>query len=92
MKKSELRQLIREEISKVLNEGNTGLITFDQAKQACAEKYKEYTQIDFSEEALGGVDEEIMEAKNMDQLVDVLDGLGFNGDEAYEFIFDAILK
>jgi len=92
VKKSELRQLIREEISKVMNEGDTGLITFDQVKQACAEKYKEYTQIDFSEEALGGVDKEIMKAKNMDQLVDVLDGLGFNGDEAYEYIFNAILK
>ena len=37
-------------------------------------------------------DSELDEASNIDELVNILDGLGFNGDEAYNFIFDAILK
>jgi hypothetical protein len=92
MKKSELQQIIKEEISKVLKEENTGLITFEQIKQACVEKSKEYTQFDFGEKASRSASKEIMRAKNMKQLINVLDGMGFNGEEAYEFVFDAIVK
>jgi len=92
MKKSELQQIIKEEISKVLKEESTGLVTFEQVKQACIEEYKKYIQSDFSEKASKSASKEIMRAQNMNQLIDVLDGMGFNGEEAYEFVFGAIIK
>lgn len=67
----------------------TGLITFEQLKQACIDEYKKYS----FDEVTGEVeDSELDEATNMEELVNILDGLGFNGDEAYDFIFSAILK
>ena len=66
----------------------TGLITFEQLKQACINEYKKYS---FDEED-ETEDSELDEATNIEELVTILDGLGFNGDEAYDFIFSAILK
>jgi hypothetical protein len=83
---------IREELSKSLKEQtNTGLITFEQLKQSCIESYKEYLEEYDSDEyefIMGSFDEVV----NMEELLDLLDGMGFNGNEAYDFIFDAILK
>ena len=70
---------------------NTGLITFEQLKQACIETYKDYLE-QYDEEDLCREDNEISEAKSIDDLVNILDGLGFNRGEAYDFIFGAILK
>jgi len=91
MKRSELRQLIKEEYDKItsprlLKEENGGLITFDQVKQAVSTLYKDYSG--------GEIDSEndIQSTNDIDELVNVLDSLGFNETEAYDFIFDAILK
>jgi hypothetical protein len=35
---------------------------------------------------------EIQSANNVSELVNILDGMGFNSNEAYGFIFDSILK
>ena len=68
----------------------TGLITFEQVKQAVESSYSEFLEdIDDGNEDEGGYFDE---ATDVNELVDILDGLGFNGDEAYEFIFDSILK
>ena len=37
-------------------------------------------------------DSEFLGVNNIDELVNRLDGLGWNGSEAYDFIFDAILR
>jgi len=68
----------------------TGLITFEQVKQAVESSYSEFLKdIDNDNEDEGGPFDE---ATDMNELIDILDGLGFNGDEAYDFIFDSILK
>jgi len=91
MKVSQLRQLIREEIQEVLGEENTGLITFEQLKQACVKNYiegiEDLDDYDYRETIDG-----INEAEDIDDLINMLDGLGFNGYEAYDFIFNSILK
>jgi hypothetical protein len=97
MKKSELRQLIREELKKSLLKENTGLITFEQLKQAVFTLYKEYSGGDVNaEDSFFGdnidIKNEIQSANNVSELVNILDGMGFNGNEAYDFIFDSILK
>jgi len=94
MNKSTLRQIIREELQKSLLKENTGLITFEQLKQACIESYNEYSN-SFTNDGEIYDDEilsELNKASDMDELVNMLDGLGFNGNEAYNFIFDSILK
>jgi hypothetical protein len=71
-------------------ENITGLITFEQLKQAIESSYAEFLKdVDDDNEGEGGYFDE---AIDINELVDILDGLGFNGDEAYEFIFDSILK
>ena len=71
-------------------ENLTGLITFEQLKQAIESSYAEFLKdVDDDNEGEGGY---LDEATDINELVDILDGLGFNGDEAYEFIFDSILK
>jgi hypothetical protein len=71
-------------------ENITGLITFEQLKQAIESSYAEFLKdVDDDNE---GEDGYFDEATDINELVDILDGLGFNGDEAYEFIFDSILK
>jgi len=91
MKKSELKQLIREEIQKSLIKENTGLITFEQLKQACVDSYKEFLNTDDVEEVEYEI-KELIETKDIYELLNALDGFGFNGNEAYDFIFDSILK
>lgn len=66
----------------------TGLITFKQLKQACINEIKYYSFDELDEVE----DSELDKATNIEELVTILDGLGFNGDEAYDFIFSAILK
>lgn len=71
-------------------ENITGLITFEQLKQAIESSYAEFLKdVDDDNEGEGGYFDE---TTDINELVDILDGLGFNGDEAYEFIFDSILK
>ena len=71
-------------------ENITGLITFEQLKQVIESSYAEFLKdVDDDNEGEGGYFDE---ATDINELVDILDGLGFNGDEAYEFIFDSILK
>jgi hypothetical protein len=59
------------------------LITFEQIKQAVVHEYG--FDDDFAIE-------QFVEATNIDELVGVLDMLGYNDKEAYNFIFDAIIK
>jgi len=59
------------------------LITFEQIKQAVVHEYG--FDDDFAIE-------QFVEATNIDELVSVLDMLGYNDKEAYNFIFDAIIK
>jgi hypothetical protein len=99
MKKSELRQIIREEYNKITNtqsikeQQNTGLITFEQLKQACIESYNEYLNPSTDDsEIYNEVIGDLGQATNVDELVNMLDGRGFNGNEAYNFIFGSILK
>jgi hypothetical protein len=71
-------------------ENITGLITFEQLKQAIESSYAEFLKdVEDDNEGEGGYFDE---ATDINELVDILDGLGFNGDEAYEFLFDSILK
>lgn len=75
-------------------ETNTGLITFEQLKQACIKSYNEYSSR-FTDDGDIYDDEilnELNDASDIVELVRILDGLGFNGDEAYDFIFNSILK
>jgi hypothetical protein len=66
----------------------TGLITFEQLKQACINEYKEYS-FDEEDEV---EDSELDEATNIDELVSILDNLGWDNEEAYNFIFNSIMK
>ena len=67
------------------------MITFEKLKQACISNYKEYLDVDGIEVPILDEDIEINSANDIDELVDILDGLGFNGDEAYKFILNSIL-
>jgi len=60
-------------------------ITFTQLKRIVAEGYRECAE---------GADEDklIFSCKNMDELIDALDNMGFNGNMAYEFIIDSLVK
>jgi hypothetical protein len=73
------------------------MITFEQVKQAVWSEYKEY--LDQYEDTPGELSEEIVEtmdnilnAFDLEELVCVVDRLGFNKDEAYYFILDSIIK
>ncbi len=72
--------------SQYVNKGQGGLITFEQIKQACIENYEENVPKE------GDDNYELSEVNNISELVNALDGLGFNNTEAYDFIFDSILK
>lgn len=63
-----------------------GLVTFEQIKKTIISAYNEYEGLDAQDD-----NEEFDDVEDMEQLINVLDGLGFNGQEAYDFIFDAIL-
>jgi hypothetical protein len=58
---------------------------FEQLKQAVKSSYSELVDE-------GGDIGYFDEATDIYELVNILDELGFNGDEAYDFIFDSILK
>lgn len=62
------------------------MITFNQLKQACSDNYKEYLEEEYQDEP-----NEIDEATNINELICILDGLGFNKNDATTFIFDSIL-
>ena len=92
MKATEFRKLIKEEIKNALKEDQGGLITFEQVKQACIKNYMSYKNED---DYPGITKKEINEfnlVTDIDELAGTLDELGFNGIEAYNFIFDSILK
>jgi hypothetical protein len=80
MKLNELRQIIREEISEVKKSPSS--MNFEDLKQAVIASYAEY-----GSDSAG---DELNKAMDIDELVNILDGLGFNGKEAYDFIFDSI--
>lgn len=73
-----------DEAKKKKSSSSSGLITFDQLKQSVFQEYG------FED------DEDVIEAfeevNNLDGLVMLLDDLGYNDEEAYEFIIKAILK
>ena len=71
--------------------------TFTQVKELVRDNYQEV----FSEAAEGDqeqIDEvdtsckEIMDANDFNELTGVLDGMGFNGVDAYDFILSCITK
>jgi len=62
----------------------SGLITFDQLKQAVFQEYGFEDDED--------VIESFKEVNDLGDLVMLLDDLGYNDEEAYEFIIKAILK
>ena len=68
------------------------MITFEQLKQACIESYKEYNFSDDSEIFDDEIENELDQATNIDEIINILDGMGFNGNGAYNFIFSSILK
>jgi hypothetical protein len=75
-----------------LNENESGLITFEQLKQACIENYNEYNFSDDGEIFDDEIANELNQATNVDELVNILDGMGFNGNGAYDFMLGSILK
>jgi len=99
MKLSQLKQIIKEEIKEIyypnLNSPTTGIIRFGQLKQAVAENYDRYISDFIDNEEIYDdrlpMLNELNKANNVEELVNILDGLGFNGIEAYDFIFDSIL-
>ena len=97
MKKSELRQLIREEVQKSVLKERRGLITMGQVIQAVLDKYLSY------DGATESGKKDIESAKNIYELFDALEeylseieDMGnvkpFDYDHISEFIFDVILK
>ena len=83
------KYLVENKLTKEEN-SSKGLITFEQLKQAIESSYAEFSgDEDNDNENEGGYFDE---ATDVNELVYILDELGFNGDEAYEFIFDSILK
>jgi len=80
-----------EEYDKFLNDRMEFMmdkIKFEELKQACISNYKEYLEVC---DDVDDADIEINSANNIDELVNILDGMGFNGDEAYKFILNSIL-
>jgi len=73
-----------DEAKKKKSISSSGLITFDQLKQAVFQEYGFEDDED--------VIESFKEVKDLGDLVMLLDDLGYNDEEAYEFIIKAILK
>lgn len=73
-----------DEAKKKKSRSSSGLITFDQLKQSVFQEYGFEDDED--------VIEAFKEVSNLDGLVMLLDDLGYNDEEAYEFIIKAILK
>jgi hypothetical protein len=73
-----------DEAKKKKSSSSSGLITFDQLKQSVFQEYGFEDDED--------VIESFKEVNNLGDLVMLLDDLGYNDEEAYEFIIKAILK
>ena len=73
-----------DEAKKKKSSSSSGLITFDQLKQAVFQEYGFEDDED--------VIESFKEVNDLGDLVMLLDDLGYNDEEAYEFIIKAILK
>jgi len=73
-----------DEAKKKKSISSSGLITFDQLKQAVFQEYGFEDDED--------VIESFKEVNDLGDLVMLLDDLGYNDEEAYEFIIKAILK
>jgi len=85
MKKSELRQIIREEIlkeiKKPLNEV-TGLISFDKVKRLVYNDLLEfYTEMDSEWDGEEDLKKEFSKIKNLNQVIDALDARGHEDPE-----------
>lgn len=82
-----------EAATKVTNENNK--VTENKKLPGISFEYiKKLVIFDYNEGIDPDSDEsnELDEASNIDELVNALDGLGFGGEEAYDFIFKAIIK
>jgi len=66
-------------------------LSFEQIKQACIEEYAQYLR-GVDSKALSASKEEFEGVENISELINTIDGLGFNGDEAYDFLISSILK
>ena len=65
-------------------------LSFEQVRQLVYNYYREGIPEEWKEESENGI--EIMDAGSIDELVEILDGLGFNGYEAFEFILESIIE
>lgn len=65
------------------------LITFEEIKRTCLNDYKEICEGMDTELP---IPDEFESASNIKELVNILDNMGFNNKEAYDFIFDCIIK
>jgi len=81
---SEYRESKMDEAKKKKSSSSSGLITFDQLKQSVFQEYGFEDDED--------VIESFKEVNDLGDLVMLLDDLGYNDEEAYEFIIKAILK
>jgi len=82
--KSKANESQMDEAKKKKSSSVSGLITFDQLKQAVFQEYGFEDDED--------VIESFKEVNDLGDLVMLLDDLGYNDEEAYEFIIKAILK
>lgn len=83
-KLNEMDEAEMDEAKKKKSISSSGLITFDQLKQAVFQEYGFEDDED--------VIESFKEVNDLGDLVMLLDDLGYNDEEAYEFIIKAILK
>lgn len=90
MKLSELRHLIKEELTKTLNENQHGLITLEQVKK-CIEKNYIFNTIEDEEDRIS-LSKDLQEVTTVVELEETLIGWGYSRGEAYELIFSCILK
>ena len=74
-------------------------LEFKEIKNAVAKSYLEFTDVVPKTELkqyqaeFDQVSKQILESENLDELINILDGLGFNkASESYGSIFDSILK
>ena len=68
-------------------------LTFQEIKENVINNYKEYLESGCDDPLEIEEDEylDILEAKNINELINILDEMGFNGNEAYDFIFESII-
>lgn len=65
-------------------------LTFEQVKQMVYDNFIDGIEEDILEEE--GDEVEILKAESIGDLIDFLDGMGFNGYEAFEFILESIIE